>query len=366
MDNIENIEYISDEDDNYSDDSLFNITSWGSDLSFRELITMYDEDELLKPELQRNYVWKKLEASRFIESILMGLPVPSIFLAQSGSQKLIVDGFQRILTIRGYVKGIFPGDEKVFKLTNSPAINERWRNKAFNELTQDEQRRIKSTTIHSIIFEQKEPKNDDTSMYQVFERINTSGRSLTPQEIRNCVYQGKLNTLLFELNKNKAWRALIGSENHDPRMADLECILRFFLMKSDIIQNNVSNQISLKKELNTYMGKYRNTTDENLQSLKEDFEKTMDVIFEKLGPTAFRNISNNQFVKMMHPAIFDAVSVAYFKAIQNGVTIKNVEKASHISLLNDLNFHNMISERTTNLDNIRGRINLAYHYLIGE
>ena len=95
---------ISEENDDYSDDSLFNISSWGADLSFREIISMYEEDELVKPELQRKYVWDKAEASRFIESILMGLPVPSVFFAQSGSQKLIVDGYQRIMTVYDYVQ----------------------------------------------------------------------------------------------------------------------------------------------------------------------------------------------------------------------------------------------------------------------
>ena len=93
----DHIEVIKSEmEDDYSDDSLFNISSWGADLSFRELVSMYNDNELVKPELQRKYVWDKIEASRFIESILLGLPVPSIFLAQSGSQKLIVDGYQRI------------------------------------------------------------------------------------------------------------------------------------------------------------------------------------------------------------------------------------------------------------------------------
>lgn len=88
----DHIEVIKSEmEDDYSDDSLFNISSWGADLSFRELVSMYNDNELVKPELQRKYVWDKIEASRFIESILLGLPVPSIFLAQSGSQKLITN-----------------------------------------------------------------------------------------------------------------------------------------------------------------------------------------------------------------------------------------------------------------------------------
>ena len=77
----DHIEVIKSEmEDDYSDDSLFNISSWGADLSFRELVSMYNDNELVKPELQRKYVWDKIEASRFIESILLGLPVPSIFL----------------------------------------------------------------------------------------------------------------------------------------------------------------------------------------------------------------------------------------------------------------------------------------------
>lgn len=84
----DHIEVIKSEiEDDYSDDSLFNISSWGADLSFRELVSMYNDNELVKPELQRKYVWDKIEASRFIESILLGLPVPSIFLAQSRESK---------------------------------------------------------------------------------------------------------------------------------------------------------------------------------------------------------------------------------------------------------------------------------------
>lgn len=75
------------QEDDYSDDDLYNISSWGADLSFREIVTMYDEGELVKPEMQRHYVWDKTEASRFIESLLMGLPVPSIFFARSDGEK---------------------------------------------------------------------------------------------------------------------------------------------------------------------------------------------------------------------------------------------------------------------------------------
>ncbi|WP_207661668.1 DUF262 domain-containing protein [Eubacterium ventriosum] len=221
------IDEVKEEREQYSDDDLYNINSWGADLSFREIVSMYDEDELLKPELQRKYVWNKGEASRFIDSILLGLPVPSVFFAKEPNETmLIIDGFQRIMTVYDYVKGIFSGDGKVFKLSNTENINERWRGKAFTELSVEEKRRIRNTTIHAIIFEQKYPKND-TGMFQIFERINTGGRILKPQEIRNCVYQGKCNNLLIKLNKNQVWREILGTEKEDARMADMELILRF-------------------------------------------------------------------------------------------------------------------------------------------
>lgn len=358
------IEQIQTEiDDDYSDDSLFNIQSWGADLTFRELISMYEEKELVKPELQRKYVWDKNEASRFIESILLGLPVPSIFLAQSGSQKLIVDGYQRIMTVYDYVRGIFSSDGKVFKLSNSSKINYRWRNKAFSELSIDDQRKIRSTTIHAIIFEQKEPEDNDASLYQIFERINTSGRSLNAQEIRNCIFQGSFNSLLFSLNDNTVWRSLFGSEQPDSRMRDIELILRFFVMKSDMVLKSESNQISLKKTLNDYMGKYRNVPDNTLEIMKKEFIDTIEAVNIYLGKEAFHNYQSGKYTTKLHPAIYDAVMVAFYEQISNGNTIYPIPEEKHIALLKDEQFEYVISQRTTDIKNIKLRIKLCKNFL---
>ena len=361
------IENIKNEiEDDYSDDSLFNISSWGADLSFREIISMYEEDELIKPELQRKYVWDKAEASRFIESILMGLPVPSVFFAQSGSRKLIVDGYQRIMTVYDYVRGIFAADGKIFRLSNSDKINERWRNKAFSELTLDEQRKIRSTTIHAIVFEQKKPENDDTSLYQVFERINTSGRTLTPQEIRNCVYQGTFNTLLFELNENEKWRKLFGLAVPDSRMRDIECILRFFVMKSEKVQKSSSKQISLKKALNEYMGDYSTTDTDTINDFRCAFIETIEKIYDVIGVNAFRNYSSGKFTKKFHPAIFDAISIAFFDYINEGGILEKISEEKHISLLENEEFKTVISTRTTDIEHIKKRIQLAKTFLLED
>lgn len=352
-------------EDDYSDDSLFNIASWGADLSFRELIAMYEEGELVKPELQRKYVWDRIEASRFIESILLGLPVPSIFLAQSGSQKLIVDGYQRIMTVYDYIRGIFTTDGKVFKLSNSERINARWRNKAFAELTRDEQRKIRSTTIHAIVFEQKQPENDDTSLYQIFERINTSGRTLTPQEIRNCVYQGSLNTLLFELNESTNWRTLFGSTAADSRMRDVEYVLRFLLMKSDVVQGSTANQLSLKKALNDFMGRYKDAPSDQIEMFRADFIRTIDAVYASFGENAFKNYSRGKFTRKFHPAIFDAVTVAVYQRLQNGQSVPTITEEQHSTLLLNPDFKSCISVRTTDIESIRTRINMVAELLSG-
>ncbi len=361
-----NIEIIKSEvEDDYSDDSLFNISSWGADLSFRELANMYEDNELVKPELQRKYVWDKVEASRFIESILIGLPVPSIFLAQSGSQKLIVDGYQRIMTVYDYMRGIFSTDKKTFRLANSEKINSRWRNKAFSELSTDDQRKIKSTTIHAIIFEQKEPENDDTSLYQVFERINTSGRTLTPQEIRNCIYQGSFNTMLFELNEDKTWRKLFGNKDPDTRMRDIEYILRFFVMKTDSVLYSKSKQISLKKSLNNFMNSHKNDDDDDINQFKNEFKKNIQLLDECLGKNAFKNYSKEKFSQKFHPAIYDAVMVSAFLIIQKDLQLPHVSDENHIKLLENEEFKMAISKRTTDTENIRKRVCLAGKLLFG-
>lgn len=366
------IEEIKDElEDSYSNDDLYNINSWGADLSFREIISMYHEEELLKPELQRKYVWEKPEASRFIESILLGLPVPSIFLANTKDEKkLIIDGYQRIMTVFDYVSGIWSKDEKIFKLSNTDKINERWRGKAFAELNSTDQRRIRSTTIHAIIFEQRAPNDNDTSLYQVFERINTGGRALMPQEIRNCVNQGKFNDLLFELNKNENWRILFGKSEEDSRMRDLEFILRFIALDTKFIKENDSSVISLKKYLNEFMGNNNSQKDKVIEKRREKFITVIEFIFKHIGENAFYNIVSGEDIKIrkrFYPTIFDAlcpaVSIA-LKKLGDDIPVDNLEE-KRLDMLKDPDFRKYSSEGTMQIAHIHGRINLALNYLFG-
>lgn len=368
------VDEISEEVSSYSDDSLFNITSYGADMSFREIITMYEEGDLEKPEMQRNYVWNKNEASRFIDSILLGLPVPSIFLAKtSDERRLIVDGYQRIMTVFDYVKkGVFGGDGKSFSLSNSENINERWRGKTFQELQPEEQRKIRNSSIHAIVFEQKEPK-DDTGMYQIFERINTSGRSLKPQEIRNCVYHGKFNALLMKLNKNLNWREIFGMESEEPRMADIELLLRMFAFANLHNQKEINQkQINLVKYLNTFMRNNSDMDKKDALKVEEEFEIIMKFFVLKFDKNIFRNgkykDGEMKFSNKINPAIVDAIySATVFVKKKMGLDyIKedNLEN-KYCTLIMDSDFQDAISKRTTNIDNIRKRARIATELLYG-
>lgn len=365
-------EIVEEVEDSYSNDDLYNINSWGADLSFRELISMYEENELLKPELQRKYIWEKPEASRFIESILLGLPVPSVFLANTkDSKKLIIDGYQRIMTVYDFVKGgIWKKDGKVFKLSNTKKINERWRGKSFSELTEQDQRKIRSSTIHAIVFEQKAPNDNDTSLYQVFERINTGGRALMPQEIRNCVNQGSFNDLLFELNLIPNWRILFGKTEEDPRMRDLEFILRFLALDTDFVRSNQSSVISLKKYLNEFMGAEKSQDLTIIQNRRDKFIRVIDFIYENFGENAFYNISGGDETKIrkrFYPTIFDSLCPAVSMALDKfGKDIPTEDlEVKRLGLLKDEEYKKYTSEGTMQISHIHGRINLALQHLFG-
>ncbi len=360
---------LDEQEDFYSDDDLFKIQSWGADLSFRELISRYDDDELVKPELQRHYVWDKSEASRFIDSILLGLPVPSIFLAKTSDEKLlIIDGYQRLMTVRDYVKGIFSKDGKVFKLSRTEKVHSKWRGKAFAELAEEEQRRIRNTTIHAIIFMQRSPQKGDTSLYQVFERINSSGRTLLPQEIRNCVYQGPLNTLLLELNENPVWRRLFGKESIDDRMRDVEYILRFFALSSDeiLFDEDPPARISLKKYLNQFMDNYNDSS--YIEMFRNKFLNAINCVDEALGQSAFHNVSQTNpglLVDRFSPTLFDSILIAFYLAQMKDISMPSREEATSrkLKLLADDNYQRLLTQETMRVPNIRDRIFQAYNTL---
>lgn len=361
-----NIAYIKSEaNDGYSDDSVLNIPSWGAELTFSELIAMLNEGELVKPELLQPYAWDKLKASRFVESILLGLPVPSIILAQADSHKLIVDGHQRITAVSDFVKGTFSKDGSAFKLANSASINARWRNKSFAELSPRDQLKLQDTTVHAIIFAPLSSQDGNTGLYQIFERFNHGARPLSSKEIRSCIYQGTFNTMLFELNQSSTWRLLFGAEQANSRLLDLECILRFFALKTNEVLNCQGSQISLQQTLNEFMGKHKDAAAGVINSFKNEFNSTLHTVLDLIGKNAFKSYKSHKFSNKFHPAIFDAIMIAVFLLGQKGCSLGAVDADRHMQLLGDRDFKQATGSRTMDIANIRKRINLAGKILFG-
>lgn len=346
---------LHNEEEEESDEEIYDIKSWGADLSFRELIMMFDDDDLIKPEIQRNYVWDKTMASRFIESILMGLPVPSIFLSKMKNDKyLIIDGFQRFMTVYDFVNGLF-NDQTPFKLTNSKKIQPKWRGKSFIELNEDDKRKIKTTTIHAIIFDHK----DDSSLFQIFERINTGGRSLSSQEIRNCLYHNEMNKLLLKLNKNKDWRYIYGNDKYD-RMNDVEHILRYLAFKTEDVKTKMSGQLLLKRYLSEFMGNeliYKNQ--ELLNNFEKDFNQVISFLRENFAKEIFK--TRNSFKS----PIFDSIAIATSYALNLDRSIQVVSKEKINQLLEDKEYNYYTTVRTTNYEHINKRIDIATKTLFG-
>lgn len=366
----ERIEYSKEErEDEFSNDDLFNIQSWGADLSVRELISQYEDGDIIKPELQRNYVWDRKEASRFIESLLLGLPIPSIFLANMPDDKrLIIDGYQRLTTLVDYIsKGTWKNSDEGFRLYNSTLINERWRNKTYKELDESDKRRLRMYSIHAIIFEQKKP-NNDSGLYQVFERINTSGKTLNAQEIRNCVYQGAMNTLLFKLNKNPEWRYLYGSEKPDDRMLDLELILRFFAMNTPDVYNTQKSYVSLKMLLNTYMSDNVKADEYFLSKNENLFNNTIHFIYRNYGENAFFNLQNDfsKYRKKIYPTIFDSLMIGTAIALERGFqdSSDNLDNKK-LELLKNQDYRDSITSGTMQSANIHNRIEMVLSNIYG-
>lgn len=278
------------------------------------------------------------------------------------------------MTVYDYVqRGIFGGDSKSFALSNSEIINKRWRGKTFQELQPEEKRRIRNFPIHAIVFEQKEPQ-DDTGMYQIFERINTGGRTLKPQEIRNCVYHGDFNKLLVELNKNTNWRKIYNDGSEDTRMADIELILRMFAFGYIYSQEEIQQkQINLVKYLNQFMKRNDSFGIVSKEKLSNNFNSIMEFFVNNFSVNIFRNGKKKDdhisFSKKINPAIVDSVFAAtmYIKE-KNGLdftgSIDFMERYERLISMDD--YQDAISKRTTNIDKIQKRINLACEVLYGE
>lgn len=266
----------------------YDITAYPSDLTLSVIRDMWHADDIVVPEFQRKFVWTIHQSSLLIESFLMGLPVPQVFFyIDENNRNLVIDGLQRIMSLVYYMDGFF-GDEtihgrkQVFRLAGL-SDKSPFAKKTFGDLDESAQRKLRSSVLRAINIRQMNPKGERTSVYHIFERLNTGGTPLTPQEIRNCVFRGGLVTRLRELNEDSNWRKILGKVTLDRHQKDVEMILRVFALWSRFEKY----EKPMKEFLNQTMLVEKTASSITARTFVRDFPKICSLALSKLGERPF-------------------------------------------------------------------------------
>ena len=336
----------------------YTISSYGADYPVDGLVKRIQAEDILVPKFswnepdgseivgfQREYVWPRPKADRFIESLLLGLPVPGIFLVKEQTGRLLVlDGHQRLHTLRSYYDGGIHGAE--YRLAS---VQERFEGKRYKDLDIEDRRRLDDSIIHATIVRQIEPSEDQSSIYVVFERLNTGGVNLQPQEIRVALYHGEFARVLRELNDESSWRKLYGKKS--ARLKDMEMILRFFAF----LYHSSEYKSPMKDFLNRYMATNRQLGRQPEEKLKSIFSQTSRTILEGLGTKAFRP------QRAVNAAVVDSLMTGVARRIIARGEVRNLKglKARYDQLMSDKDYIAATETGTAQEANVKTRIGKA-------
>ncbi|MFH0808687.1 MAG: DUF262 domain-containing protein [archaeon] len=347
-------EYENDEIEQLGKDiGEFNSFSFGYNIA--TMIDYIDKGIIdLKPEFQREFVWDVKRASRLIESILLGIPIPNVILGQNKKSQnyIVIDGQQRLKTIFFYIhSGKFKDErgERDFKLNlkiDDDSISKKWNDRSFIELDSIDRLRIKNYILNATVIQYEGDKPN--VVRELYERLNTGGVRLLAQEIRQCIFEGDFNDKLKVLNNYNNWRLLFGRKAIDKRMNDIEVILRFYsLYRKKFLKYNEP----MKGWLDSAMNKGRTPMD--FTEFENLFKLTMDKIIETIGVSAFKKDN-----KSFNRAIFDAIAVAVSMGIFEKKLKHDLVEGYRKLLLED-DFMDSIREGTTGKSKVKKRIDLA-------
>jgi len=364
----ENLEYLrnseteldieliySEEEDYNSSPSEYQITTYPADFTLEILANKLNSGEIIVPKFQRGFVWKQVQASKLIESFLVGLPVPPIFLYKEikTNKLLLIDGQQRLKTIKYFLEGFFgeevKGKKQIFRLTGLNKSS-KWYNKTYEELEENDVMNLKNAVLRAFVIQQLNP-NDDSSVYHIFERLNTGGTFLNNQEIRNCIYYGELNDLIKNnLNLHPSYRLILGKEFPDMRMVDQELIVRFFSMLE------ITNYDKpLKDFMSKFMRLNRNPDIETQAKLERIFKNTCDIVIKSIGEKPFH------IKRGINTAVYDCVMVSFAHNYEKAIPENIVER--YKSLVAYLETEKLVTSATTNKETVINRFAAANRYL---
>ncbi len=337
------------------DNVNYDIATYPSDFTLNGLYDLWKAGDITIPEFQRGFVWKIEQSSLLIESFLLGLPVPPVFFyIDEENRQMVIDGQQRILSIVFYFDGYFGvenvhGRKQVFRLkglsTDSP-----YRDNKFDDLLESDKRKLRGVVLRALNIRQLSPKDAGSSVYHIFERLNTGGTALKPQEIRNCVYRGEIVTELRALNENENWRKIVGKKNIDKHQKDVELILRIFSLRNFIDDY----ETPMKGFLNNKMSENRSAQSPRWKKFYEEFPKATSAIVENLGEKPFSRKGP------LNSAIMDSVFCLFLKYLD---AIPSDLKLRFNDLMGNEDFLDYVGSRTTNTNVVKDRFNIAEEVL---
>ncbi len=344
------LESVSSEDEDYtSSPADFQITTYPADYTLETLHERWLAGDIVIPEFHRNFVWKPVQSSRLIESFLIGLPVPPVYVfTERPSQKfLVIDGQQRLKTIFYFFQGCFgegsPNEKKEFRLTGLNPSG-RYNGRTFDELWPEDQIRLRDSVLRTFIIQKIDP-SDTTSAYHIFERLNLGGTPLSNQEIRDCLYYGPFTDSLSRLNLLPEWRKILGKEEPDSRKRDLELLVRFMAMRNDS-----SYRKPMKDFLSRFMNNQQHASESVLAQDEDVFRATCTKVLDTLGEKPFHIRAG------FNSAVFDAVMVAFSENL--GGVPRDIQNR-YQRLLEDEEFLTRASNQTTDANAVWQRFSKA-------
>jgi Protein of unknown function DUF262 len=367
------------EDDGQIDE--YDITATPNDFNVLTLFSFVESGAVRIPGFQRNFVWDQPRASKLIESLILGIPVPQLFLyEQSRNRFLVIDGQQRLMSIYYFIKKRFPRKDKRvelrsifdeegripdeilfddayftdFKLKLSEHLPDR-KNKfaGMNYSTLgDYKSQLDLRPIRNIVVKQNSPPGDDSAIYEVFSRLNTGGINLRPQEIRTSMYHSPFYEMLYSINLDPRWRRLLRTTEPDLHSKDIEILLRGFAM----LISGAEYAPSLVRFLNSFSKRCEKNTNEQNAFLRALFESFLEACRD-LPEDAFINPKNNRFNIALFEAVFTAGCAGAFGR-KNPVT--GVLVPEEVSALeSDPDFVAASLEGTTRTANVKTRLDRA-------
>ena len=328
----------------------FDISVSPSDPPLSTISQQIEDGDIIIPFYQRKFVWTIQQASKLIESFLMGLPVPQVFLYQNDEGILeVIDGQQRLMSVQYFFSGFFgeadrQGKRQVFKLKGLSERSE-YNNKTFSELSSRDQRRLKSSTIRAINIRQLSPKGGADSVFHIFERLNTGGTQLKPQEIRNAVYRGPVVKSLRRLNSDTNWQSILGLKSPDKTQKDVELVLRL----ASLFRSWQNYEKPMLRHLNTFMRKARDWNFDWIPDFENEFLRVTALVAESL-------VKPFRPKRVINAAVLEAVFIAM---LEDPSIDKSKLQRNYDSLFDDHEFKQSITGATTDTATLRQRINRA-------